>query len=130
MGGESMMKHHTKCFFAGALVAGLALAQPPAEPVTVLKAAHLFDGASGQLSEPGVVVVRGQRIVAVGADAAIPADSTVIELGDATLMPGIIDAHTPITYDHVDNWAQGFYEGMLSFPVVQSFHAATRKSVA
>src|SRR3546814_6978576 len=39
-------------------------------------------------------------------------------------MPGIIDAHTHLTYDHVDNWAQGFYEGMLRFPVEQSFHAA------
>lgn len=123
------MKHRMTFFFAGALVAGLALAQSPAEPVTVLKAAHLFDGASGRLSEPGVVVVRGQRIVAVGADAAIPADSTVIELGDATLMPGIIDAHTHVTYDHVDDWAQGFYEGMLRFPVEQSFHAARNAEV-
>ncbi|PIX59305.1 MAG: amidohydrolase [Lysobacterales bacterium CG_4_10_14_3_um_filter_64_11] len=116
-------------FLASALGAGLALAQAPAEPVTVLKAAHLFDGASGRLSEPGVVVVRGQRIIAVGAGAAIPADSTIIDLGDATLMPGIIDAHTHITYDHVDDWAQGFYEGMLRFPVEQSLHAARNAKV-
>jgi len=116
-------------FLASALGAGLALAQAPAEPVTVLKAAHLFDGASGRLSEPGVVVVRGQRIIAVGTGAAIPADSTIIDLGDATLMPGIIDAHTHITYDHVDDWAQGFYEGMLRFPVEQSLHAARNAKV-
>lgn len=123
------MKHHRMLFLASALGAGLALAQAPAEPVTVLKAAHLFDGASGRLSEPGVVVVRGQRIIAVGAGAAIPADSTIIDLGDATLMPGIIDAHTHITYDHVDDWAQGFYEGMLRFPVEQSLHAARNAKV-
>jgi len=116
-------------FLASALGAGLAMAQAPAEPVTVLKAAHLFDGASGRLSEPGVVVVRGQRIIAVGTGAAIPADSTIIDLGDATLMPGIIDAHTHITYDHVDDWAQGFYEGMLRFPVEQSLHAARNAKV-
>jgi len=123
------MKHHRMLFLASALGAGLALAQAPAEPVTVLKAAHLFDGASGRLSEPGVVVVRGQRIIAVGTGAAIPADSTIIDLGDATLMPGIIDAHTHITYDHVDDWAQGFYEGMLRFPVEQSLHAARNAKV-
>ena len=123
------MKHHRMLFLASALGAGLAMAQAPAEPVTVLKAAHLFDGASGRLSEPGVVVVRGQRIIAVGTGAAIPADSTIIDLGDATLMPGIIDAHTHITYDHVDDWAQGFYEGMLRFPVEQSLHAARNAKV-
>ncbi len=90
----------------------------------VLKAAHLFDGSSGRLQSPGRIVVRGQRIVAVGANATIPADARVIELGDATLVPGYIDAHTHIAYDHDDNWAQGFYEGMLRFPVEQSFHAA------
>ncbi len=114
---------------SSALIAGLAHAQTPPEKVTVLRAAHLFDGASGRLSEPGVVVVRGQRIVAVGADAEVPAGSEVIDLGEATLMPGIIDAHTHLTGDHDDNWAQGFYEGMLRFPVEQSFHAARNARV-
>lgn len=123
------MKHRVILLFASVLIAGLAFAQSPPEKVTVLKAAHLFDGASGRLSDPGVVVVRGQRIIAVGADAAIPAGSEVVDLGDATLMPGIIDAHTHISYDHVDDWAQGFYEGMLRFPVEQSFHAARNAQV-
>jgi imidazolonepropionase-like amidohydrolase len=89
----------------------------------VLKAAHLFDGRSGKLSEPGVVVVKGERIVAVGKNATIPADARVVDLGDATLLPGFIDAHTHITEDHNDNWAQGFYESMLRSPVEQSYHA-------
>jgi len=71
----------------------------------VLKAARLFDGRSGKLSEPGLVVVNGERIVAVGAHAAIPADDRIVDLGDATLLPGFIDAHTHITQDHNDNWA-------------------------
>src|SRR3546814_7346750 len=76
---------------------------PAAAPVpatTVLKAAHLFDGRSGALVSPGLVVVRGSRILAVGANVAIPAGANVIELGDATLVPGYIDAHTHIAYDH------------------------------
>ncbi len=63
-------------------------ATTPTTPATVLKAAHLFDGRSGNLVSPGLVVVQGSKIVAIGATAAIPADARVIDLGDATLVPG------------------------------------------
>ena len=106
-----------------------APAAAPAPTTTVLKAAHLFDGRSGNLSSPGLVVVQGTKIIAVGANAAIPADARVIDLGDATLLPGYIDAHTHIASDHDDDWAQGFYEGMLRFPVEQSFHAGRNARV-
>lgn len=116
---------------SAALSLGLSLAPnaqaqnaaPPATVPIALKAAHLFDGRSGQLVSPGVVVVRGDRIVAVGRDAAIPADARVIDLGDATLLPGFIDAHTHLASDHNEDWAQGFYENMLRFPTEQAFHA-------
>ena len=109
---------------AGILLALTAHAEAPAAGGTVvLKAAHLFDGRSGTLVEPGIVVVKGERIVAVGGDSAVPADARVIDLGDATLLPGFIDAHTHITQDHNDNWAQGFYENTLRSPVEQSYHA-------
>ncbi len=90
---------------------------------TVLKAAHLFDGRSGALTSPGIVVVKDQRIVAVGKDAAIPADASVVDLGDATLVPGYIDAHTHITFDHDDNWEKAFYENTLRSVPEQAFHA-------
>src|SRR3546814_14978230 len=86
-----------------------AAAPAPAPTTTVLKAAHLFDGRSGALVSPGLVVVQGSKILAVGASAAAPAGARVIELGDATLVPGYIDAHTHIAYDHDDDWDQGFY---------------------
>jgi imidazolonepropionase-like amidohydrolase len=105
--------------------AGAAAAPAPAPlPATVLRAAHLFDGRSGRLESPGVVVVRGTQIVGVGPQAPVPADARVIELGNATLVPGYIDAHTHVTGDHEDDWAKGFYEGMLRLPVENSFHAA------
>ena len=63
----------------------------------VLKAARLFDGKSGTLTQPGVVIVSGNKIQALHGPA--PANATVIELGDATLLPGFIDAHTHLTQD-------------------------------
>ncbi len=116
-------------FAAFAQTPGPAASPAPATPAIVLKAAHLFDGRSGTLVSPGLVVVQGTRIHAVGANASIPAGAKVIELGDATLVPGYIDAHTHITADHDDDWAQGFYDGMLRFPVEQSFHAARNAKV-
>ncbi|WP_082559742.1 MULTISPECIES: amidohydrolase family protein [unclassified Lysobacter] len=119
---------------SAALSLGLSLA-PGAQaqngvPIYVLKAAHLFDGRSGQLVSPGVVVVRGDRIVGVGRDATVPVDAQVIDLGDATLLPGFIDAHTHLASDHSENWAQGFYESMLRFPTEQAFHAQRNAQAA
>jgi imidazolonepropionase-like amidohydrolase len=120
---------------SAALSLGLSLAAQaqtapaPTAPIA-LKAAHLFDGRSGQLVSPGVVVVRGDRIVAVGRDAAIPADARVIDLGEATLLPGFIDAHTHLASDHNENWSQGFYENMLRFPTEQAFHAQRNAQAA
>lgn len=123
------MNHRIAALAAGLLLALSTQAQTPAAATPaapkplVLKAAHLFDGRSGTLVSPGVVVIQGERIVSVGANPKVAANMRVIDLGDATLLPGFIDAHTHIASDHSDDWAQGFYEGMLRFPVEQSFHA-------
>jgi hypothetical protein len=73
----------------GVLVAAVlaALAGPAAAPpaVTVVKAARLFDARAGRIVTPGLVVVEGGRIKAVGG--AAPAGAAVVDLGDATLLP-------------------------------------------
>ncbi len=63
----------------------------------VLRAARMFDGKSDTLVQPGIVIVYGDRIQAIAKPA--PAGATVIDLGDATLLPGFIDAHTHLTMD-------------------------------
>jgi imidazolonepropionase-like amidohydrolase len=59
----------------------------------VLHAARLLDVKGGRIVKPGEVLVQGERIVEVGASVKRPAGAEVIDLGDRTLMPGLIDAH-------------------------------------
>ncbi len=75
-------------------VAFAALALPAAaQTPVVLHAARMLDVESGRIVTPGEVLVRGERIVEAGPSVARPAGARVIELGDRTLMPGLIDAH-------------------------------------
>jgi imidazolonepropionase-like amidohydrolase len=78
-----------------ALTAGcFSYAQTPASPAAiVLRAARLLDIEAGRIIRPGEVLVRGERIAEAGPSVNHPAGAEVIDLGDATLMPGLIDAH-------------------------------------
>jgi len=70
--------------------AGQTQAAPPA---MVLHAARLVDVKSGRMLKPGEILVQGERIVEVGTSVKHPTGSEVIDLGDRTLLPGLIDAH-------------------------------------
>ena len=81
------MKRVLICFvFATSLFA--------ADQPIIIKAARLIDGRGGAVVSPAVIVVRGNRIESIGS--AIPAGAQTIDLGDMTLLPGLIDAHTHI----------------------------------
>jgi hypothetical protein len=84
----------------------------PETRVLVLKAARLFDGKSNSLVTPGVVVVTGGKISAAGANATVPAGAEVIDLGDATLLPGFIDAHTHLTGMYTTDYKQAALDGL------------------
>ena len=116
---------------AASLILGLFTLAPlaqadstPSSPTVVLKAAHIFDAVSGKLADHGLVVVRDGKIVAVGADSAIPAGAKVIDLGDATLMPGMIDSHVHLDGEFSEDWYKGFYESETRFPAEQALYAA------
>jgi imidazolonepropionase-like amidohydrolase len=74
-------------------VSCLAQGTGEAKHAVVLHAARMLDVASGSLLTPGEVLVEGERIVAAGAHVDHPAGAEMIDLGDKTLMPGMIDAH-------------------------------------
>jgi imidazolonepropionase-like amidohydrolase len=69
---------------------------PPAPRVVAVRAGRLFDSASGQLLTNQVLLLQGERITAVGpvGQVTIPAGSQVIDLRQATVLPGLIDGHT------------------------------------
>jgi imidazolonepropionase-like amidohydrolase len=67
--------------------------QTRASHATVLHAARLLDIESGNILRPGEVLVEGERIVEVGSKVTHPTGSETIDLGDTTLLPGLIDAH-------------------------------------
>src|SRR5881409_1901113 len=75
-----------------------------ADQTIALKAARLFDGKSNALVQNGVVIVQGDKIVDAGSNLPIPSAAQVIDLGDATLAPGFMDAHTHLTLDYSGNY--------------------------
>src|SRR5437867_496360 len=75
-----------------------------ADQSVVLKAARMFDGKSNALVQNAVVIVQGDRIVDAGSNLPIPSGAQVIDLGDATLSPGFMDAHTHLTADFSGNY--------------------------
>ncbi|HEX8709230.1 MAG TPA: amidohydrolase family protein [Pyrinomonadaceae bacterium] len=89
-----------------ALILSLACAVRGQEGYTYIRAARLFDGRSDTLTESVSVLVQGKTIVRVGRDLPVPAGATVIDLGERTLMPGLIDAHTHIVLHAGDYDAQ------------------------
>ncbi|MGB7592083.1 MAG: amidohydrolase family protein [Terriglobia bacterium] len=85
------------------LLAAVALSQEPksSPTVIVLKAAHVVDARTGRVLDLQTVLISADRIEKVGpsSEVAIPPGATVIDLGPATLLPGLIDCHTHLTFD-------------------------------
>ena len=91
-----------RCFFAALtlavflriLVSGAsAQSATPSPHSIVLHAARLLDVESGRMMTPGEVLLQGERIVEVGSSVKRPPGAEIIDLGDSTLLPGLIDAH-------------------------------------
>jgi imidazolonepropionase-like amidohydrolase len=94
------MRRLTLLTFSAALLLTLAIpTNAPAQSARtsggnfVLHAARLLDIESGRIISPGEISIQGQRIAEVGTSVTHPAGAEVIDLGDVTLMPGLIDAH-------------------------------------
>ncbi len=97
---------------AAAARAGAQTPAPARAETVVLKAARLFDGRGDTTLSSAVVIVEGGKIKAVGSGLAAPAGARIIDLGDATLLPGFIDAHVHLTGESSDDWYRAAVEGL------------------
>src|SRR5438105_13863578 len=76
--------------------------QPGAARLVAIRAARLLDVRSGDLIDNAVILVEGDRVKAVGQHIAIPPGARVIDLGNVTLLPGLIDCHTHVLLEPED----------------------------
>ena len=123
MNKRGWMSFAAAAVLAAALPAAAQTAPAPKPPSSiVLKAARIFDSRTGKISSPGLVVVEGGKIASVGGQ--VPAGAQVVDLGDATLLPGFIDAHVHLTGESSENWFRDFYQRVMRFPAEQAHYAA------
>jgi imidazolonepropionase-like amidohydrolase len=92
----------TVALFFSALV--LTTSGTSGAQTVVIKAARLIDGRGGPPVAPVMVRIAGDRIEEVAASLAVPASATLIDLGSATLLPGLIDLHTHLTSREGVHW--------------------------
>ena len=71
----------------------------PAPSRTIVRAGHLLDVRTGKTLTNQAIVIEDGKIVSVGPDSGAAAGATVIDLSSKTVLPGLIDAHTHLTYD-------------------------------
>jgi imidazolonepropionase-like amidohydrolase len=70
-----------------------ARAQQPVSQPIILHAARLLEVDTGRIVTPGEILIEGERITAAGSSVPHPSGAQLIDLGDSTLLPGLIDAH-------------------------------------
>jgi imidazolonepropionase-like amidohydrolase len=123
------MTSFLRAFLASFLLVSLtALGQTTASPtVTVIRAGTLIDGKSGKPHHDQVIVIRGNRIESVSdaANAKIPAGANVIDLSNATVLPGLIDSHTHIFLQGEDPAQGGYDANILTAPLALRAARAT-----
>lgn len=86
----------------------------------VIKAGRLIDGRSAEILRNVIVVVQGNKIVALGQNVDIPKDAVLLDLSDKTVLPGFIDTHTHIMLDGGDDYGSNLYKNSMPFRAIQA----------
>lgn len=118
-------------FFVLVLVAlvSVQLSAQSAAPITLVKAGRLIDPRTGNVLAPAFVLIEGDKIKQVGSPAqiSVPANAKMIDLGTATLLPGLIDGHTHLFLDiivpseaEMDRHSNGLFAPGLLLAIVES----------
>jgi len=106
------------------LVVLAALSLNAQEPKTVvIRAARMIDPGTGTVVANPVVVVEGDRIRSAGPSQSVPAGAQVIDLGSATILPGLIDCHTHVTSQPTNYYDDMFRRSPIDYAVVANVYA-------
>src|ERR1051325_6406990 len=97
---------------------------------TAVRAARLLDVKNGTLINNAVVLIAGERISAVGSGLPIPAGARVIDLGDVTLLPGLIDCHTHLLASDTDDYGQMLLTKSQAYRALEGASNARRTLLA
>jgi imidazolonepropionase-like amidohydrolase len=102
-----------------------AIAQGESSPPkrTVVRAAHLIEPRTGKRIDNAVIVVEGAKVVSVSSGGANPAGATVIDLGDVTVLPGLIDVHTHLSGESHDYYTDLFRQSPIDAAVRAPIYA-------
>src|SRR5437879_12719808 len=106
------------------LLLSFGISAHAADETIALKAARLFDGRSSSLLQNGVVIVRGDKIVDAGSNLPLASGAQVIDLGDETLCPGCMAAHTHLPADYSRTYYERRRPGLDLNVFRQAIHAA------
>jgi len=112
--------------FLFALPLALFVAAQAHAEVIVIRAGQLIDGTGASPLHPAMIRVEGDRIAEVGTSVQVPKGARIIDLGDATLLPGLIDLHTHLTGDERVHWEDALVKStMFRPPVAQAMRDIT-----
>jgi imidazolonepropionase-like amidohydrolase len=104
------------------------LASSSSAQIIAIQAGRLIDGSSDHSVENVTVLVDQNRIVSIGKDLAVPANATVIDLQDETVLPGFIDAHTHIMSAGEEDYGAELYKNSIPYRTICAV-ASARKAL-
>jgi len=99
-----------------------------ADQIYALKAGRLIDGQNAEVRRDVIIVIQGNKIMAIGEKAAVPKDAVILDLSDKTVLPGFIDAHTHIMADGADDNGADLYKNSTPFRTIRAV-ANVRKAL-